>query len=316
MTGQQTSKMTSPSTKLTVVVVNWNAGDQLMACIHSLQSEFPAIVIDNGSTDGSCNSIEQLENVTLISAGENLGFGKACNLGAKHANSEYILFLNPDAAVFSNTISRSLQVMGAPEHAQVGICGVQLVSATGETAHSCARFPTLGKLVAQSLGLDRLFKGLSHLMTDWSHDSSNEVDQVMGAYFLVRKALYDKLGGFDERFFLYFEEVDFSYRAAQSGWKSLFLADVQAFHKGGGTSNQIKAQRLFYILRSRILYADKHFHRLGSATIIVSTFLLEPLSRSALALSRRSWSELRETWQSYAMLWQWFRLWVSKGITR
>ena len=308
--------MTSPSTKLTVVIVNWNAGDQLMACIRSLQSEFPAIVIDNGSTDGSCNSIEQLENVTLIAVGQNLGFAKACNLGAKHANSEYVLFLNPDAAVFPNTISHSLQAMDAREHAQVGICGVQLANARGKIERSCARFPTPGRLVAQSLGLDRLFKRLSHLMIEWPHNSIRQVDQVMGAYFLVRKAIFDKLGGFDERFFLYFEEVDLSYRARQSGWKSLYLADAQAFHKGGGTSNQIKARRLFYIMRSRILYADKHFSRPGSWTVIASTFLLEPLSRSALTLSRRSWSELKETWQGYAMLWQWFRLWVSKGITR
>jgi GT2 family glycosyltransferase len=206
--------------------------------------------------------------------------------------------------------------MDAPENAQVGICGVQLVNETGETERSCARFPAPGRLVAQSIGLDRLFKGLSYSMINWVHDSNREVDQVMGAYFLVRKALFDKLGGFDERFFLYFEEVDFSYRAAQSGWKSIYLADVQAFHKGGGTSDQIKARRLFYILRSRLLYADKHFSLLGYLVVFVSTVLIEPLSRSALALGKRSWSELKETWQAYAMLWRWFPAWVSKGVTR
>lgn len=308
--------MTSPSKKLTVVVVNWNAGDQLRNCLQSIQGEFPTIVVDNGSTDGSYDGIEQLENVTLITSGENLGFGKACNLGAKHAKSEYILFLNPDAAVFPNTICHSLQVMDSPEYAQIGIFGVQLVNAAGEIERSCARFPTPRRLVTQSLGLDRLFKTLSHLMSDWPHESTAEVDQVMGAYFLIRKKLFDELRGFDERFFMYFEEVDLSYRARQSGWKSLYLADVQAFHKGGGTSDQIKARRLFYILRSRILYADKHFGRLSSWTVIASTFLLEPLSRSALALCRRSWSDLKETWQCYAMLWQWFPKWITEGVTR
>lgn len=308
--------MTSPITKLTVVVVNWNAGDQLRNCLLSIQGEFPAIVVDNGSTDGSCTGIEQLENIKLIAAGENLGFAKACNLGAKHAHSEYILFLNPDAAVLPTTVSRSLDVMDAPEHADVGICGVQLVNSVGEVERSCARFPTPSRLIAQSFGLDRLFKGLSHLMIEWPHDVSREADQVMGAYFLVRKTLFDKLGGFDERFFLYFEEVDFSYRSAQSGWESLYLADTQAFHKGGGTSDRVKARRLFYVLRSRVLYADKHFSRFGSSVVIATTFLVEPISRSALALSRRSWPEFKETWQGYAMLWRWFPLWLSKGVTR
>ena len=301
---------------VTAVVVNWNSGAQLQECLGSLQNVCPAIVIDNASTDGSCDGVDVLTNVTVIAANENLGFGKACNLGGSHVQTEYLLFLNPDATVFPGTLERALSVMDDPQNSQVGISGVQLVGTAGKVERSCARFPTPSKLLAQAMGLDRLIPRLGHLMVDWPHDSTQEVDQVMGAFFLVRRDMFNNLVGFDERFFLYFEEVDFSYRAKQAGWKSLYLADVQAFHKGGGTSDQIKARRLFYVLRSRLLYANKHFGFWGALVTFLSTLFLEPVSRSVLALLRRSWSDLKETWQAYGMLWRWLPSWVFKGLTR
>jgi GT2 family glycosyltransferase len=301
---------------VTAVIVNWNSGAQLQECLGSLQNVCPAIVVDNASTDGSCDGVDALTNVTVIAANENLGFGKACNLGASHAQTEYLLFLNPDAAVFPGTLERALSVMDDPQNSQVGISGVQLVGTAGKVERSCARFPTPSKLLAQAMGLDRLIPRLGHLMVDWPHDSTQAVDQVMGAFFLVRRDMFNNLVGFDERFFLYFEEVDFSYRAKQAGWKSLYLADVQAFHKGGGTSDQIKARRLFYVLRSRLLYANKHFGFWGALVTFVATLFLEPVSRSVLAMLRRSWSDLKETWQAYGMLWRWLPSWVFKGLTR
>lgn len=301
---------------VTAVVVNWNSGAQLQECLGSLQNVCPAIVIDNASTDGSCDGVDALTNVTVIAANENLGFGRACNLGASHAQTEYLLFLNPDATVFPGTLERALSVMDDPENSQVGISGVQLVGIAGKVERSCARFPTPSKLLAQAMGLDRLIPRLGHLMVDWPHDSTQAVDQVMGAFFLVRRDMFNNLVGFDERFFLYFEEVDFSYRAKQAGWKSLYLADVQAFHRGGGTSDQIKARRLFYVLRSRLLYANKHFGFWGALVTFITTLFLEPVSRSVLALIRRSWSDLKETWQAYGMLWRWLPSWVFKGLTR
>lgn len=301
---------------VTAVIVNWNSGTQLQECLISLQNVCPAIVVDNASTDGSCGGVDALANVTVIAANENLGFGRACNLGASHAQTEYLLFLNPDATVFPGTLERALSVMDDPENSQVGISGVQLVGTAGKVERSCARFPTPSKLLAQAMGLDRLVPRLSHLMADWPHDSTREVDQVMGAFFMVRRDLFENLDGFDERFFLYFDEVDFSYRAKKAGWKSLYLADVQAFHKGGGTSDQIKARRLFYVLRSRLLYANKHFGFFGTLMTFVATLLLEPVSRSVMAMLRRSWSDLKETWQAYGMLLRWLPSWVFKGSTR
>ncbi|MGV0983520.1 MAG: glycosyltransferase family 2 protein [Limnohabitans sp.] len=303
---------------ISIVTVNWNAGHQIKQCIDSLSGTIAQqiIVVDNASSDGSEQAVADLPGVALIRAPENLGFGKACNLGAKQASSEYLLFLNPDAAVYPGTLHKALAYMQDPANARVGICGVQLVDESGHVARSCARFPSAMGFVAHAIGLDRLYPRLGHFMAEWPHDSTRQVDQVIGAFFLVRRTLFEDLGGFDERFFVYFEEVDFSYRARQAGWRSVYLADVQAFHAGGGTSNQVKARRLFYSLRSRLLYAAKHFSAAGAVLVLLATLLVEPLSRSALAVARRSWPALKETWQGYAMLWRWLPQWVFKGTTR
>lgn len=307
--------------EVSVVIVNWNAGPQLLACINSFAKYGGVLVrrvtvVDNGSVDGSEGFIESLQNVTLLRAGTNLGFGKACNLGATQAESEYLLFLNPDATLYADTLPRVLAFMQDPANSKVGICGVQLLDEAGQVSRSCARFPSAMGFVCHAIGIDRLVPRMGHFMVEWDHANTRQVDQVIGAFFLVRRDLFNALHGFDERFFVYFEEVDFSYRAQKAGWHSVYLAETQAFHAGGGTSNQVKARRLFYSLRSRLLYAFKHFSWVGAAGVLLATLLVEPLSRSAQALLRRSWAGLKETWAAYGMLWHWLPQWVFKGDTR
>lgn len=304
-----------------IITVNWNAGPQLRACIDSITRHGGGlvrrtVVVDNGSVDGSESSIAGLSDVTLIRTGANFGFGKACNLGAQNADSEYLLFLNPDAALHADTLPKALSYMQDPVNAKVGICGVQLLDEAGHISRSCTRFPSALGFVTHAVGLDRVFPRLGHFMAEWDHAQTREVDHVIGAFFLVRRALFEALGGFDERFFVYLEDLDFSCRARQAGWRSVYLADAQAFHAGGGTSNQVKARRLFYSLRSRLLYAFKHFSWLGAVGVLLATLLVEPWSRSALALLRLSWSGLKETWAAYGLLWRWLPQWLFKGVTR
>jgi GT2 family glycosyltransferase len=257
-----------------------------------------------------------MPNVTLIRTGKNLGFGKACNLGAKHADSEYLLFLNPDAALFEGTLTKVVNFMQEPTNQTVGICGVQLIEVSGKISRSCARFPTVTAFLAHVVGLDRFSPRFGNTMAEWDHLANRQVDQVIGAFFFVRRGLFQQLQGFDERFFVYFEEVDFSFRAYRAGWLSFYLADSQAFHAGGGTSSQVKARRMFYSLRSRLLYAFKHFSLPAALTVLAATLLLEPLSRSVLALARRSLPSLKETWSGYRMLWAWLPNWLFKNETR
>ena len=304
-----------------VIVVNWNAGDQLRACVDSI-AKYGAglvgkvIVVDNGSVDGSTAGIEELSNVTLVLAGSNLGFGKACNLGAKQATSKYLLFLNPDAALYESTLPKCLEYMESPENLNVGICGAQMLDQNGAISRSCARFPSVMGFFAHAIGLNRFFPRLSHFMGEWSHEYTRQVDHVIGAFYLIRHNLFKELEGFDERFFVYLEELDLSLRAAFKGWSITYLSEAKAFHLGGGTSSQVKGRRLFYSQRSRLLYAFKHFSGLGAFSVLCLTFFVEPISRSTLALMRLSWSNFREIWSAYGMLWRWLPKWAFHGITR
>lgn len=274
------------------------------------------IVVDNGSTDGSERAAENLPNVRLIRTGANFGFGKACNIGAVHANSEFLLFLNPDARLYPDSLIKSKDFMQRSENSKVGICGVQLVDEDGHIARSCARFPEANGFVAHAMGMDRMIPTFGHFMTEWDHSTTRQVDHVIGAFFLVRRCIFETLHGFDETFFVYLEDLDFSYRAKQLGWSSIYFADAQAFHAGGGTSRQVKAKRLFYSLRSRILYAFKHFNLFSATLVLLATLLIEPVSRSVLAVGLGSWPSLKETWTAYGMLFRWLPDWILKGTTR
>lgn len=307
--------------KIDIIIVNWNAGILLRQCIDSVVQFGEAIVdriivVDNGSTDGSERAVEDLLNVAIIRVGANLGFGRACNIGAAHASSEFLLFLNPDACLYPDSLAKVIGFMQRPENAKVGICGVQLIDENGHIARSCARFPEASGFVAHAIGLDRITPTLGHFMSEWDHESTRQVDHVIGAFFMVRRCVFEALQGFDERFFVYLEDVDFSYRAKQLGWTSIYFTDAQAFHAGGGTSRQIKAKRLFYSLRSRVLYAFKHFNLFAATVVLLATLLIEPVSRSVLAMVRGSWPSLKETWAAYRMLIRWLPDWFFKGETR
>jgi len=137
---------------------------------------------------------------------------------------------------------------------------------------------------------------------EWDHSESRDVDQVMGAYFMVRQSVFGELNGFDERFFMYFEEVDFCYRAHKLGWRTRYLAEVSALHHGRASSDQVKARRLFYSLRSRLLFFRKNATKAEYWTVLLFTVLVEPVSRLISALMFRSASKAAETIKAYRML--------------
>ena len=147
------------------------------------------------------------------------------------------------------------------------------------------------------VGLDRLFPRWfpSHFLRDMDYERTQVVEQVPGAFFLIRRALFEQLGGFDERFFMYYEDVDLSYRARLAGWNTLFIGDIFVQHVGGGTTEPIKGRRLFYSLRSRVLYAGKHFGRARAIGLAAAVLVLEFPVRFLRALLRFSWAEVKAT---------------------
>ena len=300
------------STAITIIIVNWNSGQFLAECLASIVAhgdEFvgSVVVVDNASTDDSleqCSSIP-LPRLSIVRNTSNLGFARACNVGAVGASTPHLLFLNPDARLLPDTLRSLLEFLKLPEQQGVGIAGVQLVNSAGHVSRCCARFPRPGQLVARALGLDRVKVVSGHFMSEWNHLTTRPVDHVIGAFFVVRRSLFEELGGFDERFFVYLEDLDFSLRAKHAGWESVYFAEANAIHFGGGSSQQVKAQRLFYSLRSRLLYSHKHFHPVGHMLCMLSCVLIEPISRLVRSVLRCSIVETGETLRGFLLLWRW-----------
>jgi len=311
--GEKNSR-TNPKVSLSIVIVNWNSGEQLRECLESIVSTDiegftldKVIVVDNASSDGSAQNISDLKlPLQVLYNKENLGFAAAGNMGAKQTASDYLLFLNPDTKLFQDSLSTPIFFLERQCNEHIGILGVQLVDENGHVSKTCARFPTPGAYFSKMLGLNRLFPNVfpSHFMTEWDHRTSKIVDHVIGAFFLVRASLFQKIGGFDERYFVYLEDLDFSLKTKHLGYVSYYLATTQIYHKGGGSSEQIKAKRLFYSLRSRIIYSYKHFGFLAATSVMLGTVLLEPLSRLVWALIRWEPRAMKETIEGYLLLWK------------
>jgi GT2 family glycosyltransferase len=263
------------------------------------------VIVDNASTDSSADHLDGLDlPLEVIRNTENRGFAAACNQGAQGATAEYLLFLNPDTKLVREAITKSIACMSATEQKEIGILGIQLIDEDGNISRTCARFPAPSMFLTKMLGLNRLLRRYfpEHFYTEWDHKNSRVVEQVMGAYFLVRNSLFRKLGGFDERFFVYFEEVDFSLRAKYAGWDTYFLASVQCYHRGGGSSDQVKARRLYYSLQSRLFYAFKHFGRSQTAVLVLATLFIEPFSRIIQGIISASPKLVWEVLHGYALL--------------
>jgi N-acetylglucosaminyl-diphospho-decaprenol L-rhamnosyltransferase len=303
------------ASSIDIIIVNWNAGPQLLECLKSIAAADRTsiqvqrvVVVDNASSDHSLPTTDIAGlPVTIIQNKENRGFARACNQGARGSAADYLLFLNPDTSLTAGSLMQPIGFMERPENHRIGIVGIQLLDSAGRIAPTCARFPTPGRFFSMMLGLDRALPSLfpSHFMLEWDHRQSREVDQVMGAFFLIRRCLYDAVDGFDERFFVYFEEVDLSLRARAAGWRTFYLSTVHAYHHGSEqVRKRMQPTRLFYSLRSRILYAYKHFN-IGAATVVaVGTLFIEPMSRLMISIVRRSPSQLAETVKAYALLWR------------
>ncbi len=313
---RRTETKIDSSTMVTIdiIIVNWNTGGQLRACLSSIAAADRqgfglqrVRVVDNASSDGSADGHGDIDiPLEVVRNPENRGFAAACNQGAAGSGADYLLFLNPDTKLFRDSLSAPLAFMEREGNERIGIVGIRLVGDDGTPHRSCARFPDARHFLSRIFGLDVLFPRLlpSYRLLDWDHGENRFVDQVTGAFFLVRRAVFETLGGFDERYFVYMEELDFSRRMSDAGWKSFYLADAASYHKGGGASETERGHRLFYMVRSRIVYALTHFGRPSAVALALCSLLVEPVIRVASALLKGSVIEARETARGFGLLWR------------
>jgi N-acetylglucosaminyl-diphospho-decaprenol L-rhamnosyltransferase len=298
-----------------VVIVNWNAGSLLAECLRSFEAVSDDAValsritiVDNCSNDDSLCGLDELAvklPLEFIRNSSNRGFAAACNQGARGSDANFLLFLNPDTRICSGSLETPALFLADAKNSRVGIVGVQLIDRHGNVARSCARRPTVSSMVGQSLGLDRSGYSIfpSHFLSEWDHCDTRTVDQVMGAFFFLRSSMFAKIGGFDERFFVYFEDMDLAVRARELGWTSVYIATARAFHHGSGTTEHVKDLRLFYYWRSRILYAFKHFNVMGAAAIAFLTLSVEPIIRALALLANKRPEEISKVLRATHLLW-------------
>lgn len=298
--------------RIDIVIVNWNSGLLVHDCVKSIMESRgyeklinKIVIVDNNSNDDSINIIKNIacSKVELLLNKSNLGFGRACNLGAKHSNAEFILFLNPDTLLLPNTLDILNDKLSKEYYdKKIGVLGGQLLNENGEITTTCSRFPRFIHFLAKSIGLTKLSpksKSLNHHMSEFDHNSEHYVDQVMGAFFLVSRNIFNQLNGFDERFFVYFEEVDFCFRTSELGYKNLFTPDVKAIHKGCGTTESVKSFRLYLSISSRLKYFYKHENFIAVIGIVLVTFSTELLARLMAPILKRDFKSAKEVFVAY-----------------
>jgi GT2 family glycosyltransferase len=299
---------------LDIVIVNWNSGSALVRCLTSISAPHNAgfhlsrvCIVDNASTDNSLNGIEALAPRPVVYRNtSNLGFAAACNQGAHGSSADYLLFLNPDTRLTPDSLSVPTLFMEEKQNRRIGICGIPLLDDWGQPATCSAAFPSSLLLCAETCGLDRLIgrRFAAYGQTAGPTQRRRMVDQVIGAYFLVRASLFKELGGFDERFFLYYEEVDFSLRARAYHYTSCVVFGAVAYHTGCVSSNRVKDLSLFYLLRSKLQFAHKHFSIWGQVSVGICTLFLEPWARCLHGVCTKSTGTITNTIRAYAYLFQ------------
>jgi hypothetical protein len=302
----------APHADLDIVIVSWNAGDFLRSCVRSLaraqsstQARWNIVAVDNASTDGSADGLSaDLPQLHLLANPANIGFAAACNQGARAGTAAAILFINPDIEVEAGQVDAALAYLGRQGNEGIGVLGVRMHDENERLQHSTARRPTPGRLVAQSAALDRAWPRLfrPHFMTSLDHAETCAVDQVMGAFLLIRRALFEQLGGFDERFFIYYEDADLCLRVRQAGWEVVHFAGAGVRHAGGGSTGKVKAWRLYQLLRSRIQFIAKHHSYGGTVAVTTSALLMEVPARILRACLRGSTREIADTLAGARML--------------
>ena len=241
-----------PKCDLSIIVISFKTREVTVNCLNSVIKhthglDYEIIVVDNASQDDSLKHLRELarrhSQIKIIDAGANLGFGKANNLAAQKAQGEYLLFLNSDTLVFDNAIKISLDNL--KKHPEIGVYSCRLLNADKTVQPSGGYFPTLGNVFAWQFFIDDL-PFIGNLIKSFhpqigSYRKDKQMDWITGAFMLMPKSLYDQIGGFDERIFMYTEEMELCYRLRQLGYKTLYQASPSIIHLGGASGGSVFA---------------------------------------------------------------------------
>jgi N-acetylglucosaminyl-diphospho-decaprenol L-rhamnosyltransferase len=252
---------------VSVLIVSFNTRELTLACLKSVYDQtsglaFELIVVDNASDDGSAGAVRSMfPQVRLIVSDKNLGFARANNLAAKYATGEFILLLNPDTVILDGAIQRA--VAFAREHREVGIVGGRTYFGDmSVNRNSCHGRPTVWSMFCKGTGLSSVFRGSglvdSESLGKWDRSTARAVDAVTGCFMLIEKGLWDRLGGFDESFFMYGEDTDLCIRAWAVGSGCMICPEARLIHYGG-KSEKIRADKMVRLFRAKAQLIRRHW---------------------------------------------------------
>ncbi len=246
---------------LSIIIVNWNGGQVLLDCLASIYAHTPplpfeVIVVDNASTDGSPERVAAgFPQVRLIQAGRNLGFAGGNNLGLQAAQGRFLLLLNNDTLVREKALGRMVAAMQADP--SIGILGCRLLNPDGTLQRSCGLFPTLW---TKFLDLTMLYRLVPvYRLGHWDYAGERDVDWLSGACLLLRREVYEQIGGLDEGYFMYLEDADLCRRAWQAGWRVHFTPTAEVVHLKGHSSRPALPRLLVEDQRSAYRFFRKHY---------------------------------------------------------
>jgi GT2 family glycosyltransferase len=255
---------------LSIVLLNYKSKGLLRQCINGLLAaphgkSYEIIVVDNDSEDGTPEMITQeFPEVRCIVSPTNCGFGPGNNIGIREAKGRYVVIMNPDIVVLDGALDCLVDYMD--EHSDVGMVGPQLMNPDRSIQYSCYQYPTPMIPVYRRTPLGKLKSGKQaireYVMQDWDHATEREVDWLLGACIMMRKDMLDKVGLFDEQFFLYLEDTDLCRRAWEAGWRVVYnpAAQLVHYHKRESAGGVLKSLRN-KVTRIHIYSGIKYFRK-------------------------------------------------------
>lgn len=252
---------------LSIVIVNYNTKELLLQTLESVFmssgiGEYEVFVVDNASSDGSCTTVQmKFPSVKLICNRVNVGFASANNQALREASGRYVLLLNSDTVVKPDTLDTMLGFMDT--NLDVGAAGCKVVKPDGSLDLACRRsFPTVRNSLYHFLRLDRLFPSSRRFgeynLTYLDENESNPVDCLVGAFMMVRREVIDEVGLLDELFFMYAEDIDWSYRIKEAGWAIWYVAETSIVHYKGSSSAKRPVRMIYEFHHAMLTYFKKH----------------------------------------------------------
>jgi N-acetylglucosaminyl-diphospho-decaprenol L-rhamnosyltransferase len=256
---------------LSIVVVSYNGGELLQRCLESIRSsrhslEIEVIVVDNASSDGSADLAKQrFPEAAVIASETNLGFGKACNLAFGQARGRYVLLLNQDTALAPEALQKLVDV--AEARPEAGAIGPRLEYSDGSFQYSAFHFPDFRQAFFGFFDVVPIDSPINGRYRRDEYERPFAAEHLLGACLLLRREALEQIGGFDPRFFMYFEETDLCARLRRAGWQNLYTPSARVTHVSAATTSAAPERMSVEFHRSQAYYYRKHYGRGGYAAL-------------------------------------------------